>query len=502
MVEWRGWAIIAGLAGAILAAYTLRHGIVPAGDGVSYWSASVNVTHGHPLSSGLIPSFSDLSYRSLLANARAPFVDFPIGYPIIVGSIGTVIGVVNAQWLAMVVASAAIAALIVWGPNRASSRGELAVRALVAWVALGLPIAVQLRQGGLPETPFVAGMLGFALLILHLRRTKIGVLPAAAVAGMLGILRFVGLPLVLILAVESWRAGVRRWALARAIAICAAPGLANAWWTAQRTGRHPQWMHRSSIDFKFAAHSLGGWFASWRTSVDDVLSGHWSVPAPYYVLAAVTVVGIGVLSWFWVRASDGPGALLGALAGALLIAVIITMFLYDALTKFEPRMLYPPAVLLFAAWAWSSIAQQKLGKWAAVASLLWAALAASPTNWAAPRFQANAARAAAARSMNVKVLVSNSADLIHYETGIPAAYFPSPVVVHSGRPNDRDGLMDGFSCSLLRAHGGVLVDGVGYLGPDPWVIGYLDRFLAKGELTLAVSGPYQLYLPTDTACLG
>jgi hypothetical protein len=499
---WMGWPILAALVGALLAAFTLRHGIVPGSDGVSYWSASVNASRGHPFTSGLIPAFSDLSYRDLAATGRASFVDFPSGYPLVVGGIGALIGVINAQWLLMVLASAAICGLIVLGPHRPATFAGLGTRYAMAWVAVGLPIAVQVRQGALPEPLFIAGLLLFALALMQLRDGRRGPMSAAVIGGVLGILRFVGLPLVVILFVQAWRSGVRRWSLARSLTICGAPGLLHAFWAARITGRQPQWMHRSAVDFKFAAFSITGWFTSFKTGVGDVLSGPWQVPVLFYLIAAIALLGIAAGFALWLRDDRDPAALMLALAAALLGAVIITMFFYDALTKFEPRMLYPPAVLLFAGFAWSTTLQQRLPRWAFAIGCIWIVLAALPTKWEAPRFQATALRAQAARDTGAKMLVSNSADLVHYETGIPAAYFPSPVQVHSGRAQDRDALMIGFPCVLLRAEGAVLIDSTGYLPPDPWIIDYLDRFVAQGTMRLTSSGDYYTFLPTPAACTG
>ena len=77
----------------------MRSGITPHSDGVSYWSAAREVNRGHFTSSGLIPAFSDLDLRSIIESGRAPFVDFPIGYPWLVGILAFAVGVIWAQFV-------------------------------------------------------------------------------------------------------------------------------------------------------------------------------------------------------------------------------------------------------------------------------------------------------------------------------------------------------------------------------------------------------------------
>jgi hypothetical protein len=188
-------------------------------------------------------------------------------------------------------------------------------------------------------------------------------------------------------------------------------------------------------------------------------------------------------------------------AGALLASVVLTMFAYDALTKFEPRMLYPPAVLLAAAWAWSPPQRFKPLAVAGV-SVAWALAAAGPWNWSTIEFHSNSTRVAILREADPAVIVSNLADTIHYETGIPAAYFPTDVLVHSGMPRDRDAIMADLPCRLLQGDGLAVVDATGYLPPDPWVMQVLGEQEADGRLTRTDHDGLVLFAPTPTACPG
>jgi hypothetical protein len=502
---WRGWPWLAGLAAALVAAYTIRHGFMPHSDAVSYWSASQQVTHGHLTSSGLIPAFSDLDLRSLLDDGRAPFVDFPLGYPWLIGGLGALIGITAAEVLIVLLAAAATAGLIVHGPQRAATYPALVRRGAIAWLAISLPIAVESRQAALPEPLFVAGLVLFCLLVARVRdegrRHSVALLQLAAVGGALGLLRFVGLPLVVVVLAEGWRARVPRHHLAAAAALCAVPGALNAAWAAHVTGRSAHLMSRSEVDFKFAAHSLTGWFTSWRTTVADILRPGWHVPWPYYVVAAVALAAVvaGSVWWLW-RGTRSPLAMVPlAVAGGLVSSVLITMFAYDALTKFEPRMMYPPGVLLAVAWAWS--AASRVPAWtAAGGALAWAVLAAGPWNWSAPPFQGNATRAEILRRAEADVVISNLADVVHYQTGLPAAYFPTALRVHSGLPRDRDEVMADLPCRLLHGHGVVLLDSTGFLPPDAWATGILDEQTDAGLLERTTQGAFTLYVPTPIAC--
>ncbi len=493
----------------VLAAWTLRHGFAPHSDSVSYWSAARNVAHGHLTSSSLIPAFSDLDVRSLLGDGRAPFVDFPLGYPWLTGAIGVVVGITAAQLLLMLIAAATTAGLVVRGPRPAMSYAVLVRRAAVAWLAISLPIAVEARQGALPEPLFVAGLVLFCVLVARLRaaesdRCHVALLQLAAVGGALGLVRFVGLPLVVLLLVEGWRAKLpKRW-LAAGSALCALPGAANAAWAAHVTARSAHRMSRSAVDFKFAAHSLTGWFTSWRTTVADILRPDWTVPTVYYAVAAAAfVVVVAGAAWWLRRGAAAPFSTVPlAVAGGLVASVLITMFGYDALTKFEPRMMYPPGVLLALAWAWWPGGTRLPARWAAAVAVVWALLAAGPWNWHAPSFHGNPVRARILHEADPDVVVSNLADVVHYQTGIPAAYFPTPILVHSGllRDPDPDAVMADLPCRLLRANGVVLLDGTGFLPPDPWATSILDEQTAAGRFTRTEDGGFVLFAPTLGAC--
>ncbi|MEY2995564.1 MAG: hypothetical protein RLZZ39_389, partial [Actinomycetota bacterium] len=109
-------SLVAAIGGAVVAAVQLRDGIVPLLDTVTYWSGAEAVAAGRLFTTDLAPSFSNFDALQFLERGgRLPFVDFPVGYPLLAGALGTVIGVRLAMHLLVVVAVAAVASLVVLG---------------------------------------------------------------------------------------------------------------------------------------------------------------------------------------------------------------------------------------------------------------------------------------------------------------------------------------------------------------------------------------------------
>ena len=200
--------------------------------------------------------------------------------------------------------------------------------------------------------------------------------------------------------------------------MCALPGLVNAVLANRVTGRQIHIMDRGWIDLKFAGTSFAGWFISWNTTVSDILDAGWHTPLPFYAIAFATsaVIVLGVARW--VRNRNPSDATLPlAVAGALFGALIITMIMYDALAKFEPRMLYPAGVMVIASFAWTRVPIQQHTIRVMVAAA-WVVIAASPTTWGTPRFDADPVRSQILTDAGARVVIGNAADLAHYQTGI------------------------------------------------------------------------------------
>ena len=144
-------AVLAG----VVALIQLRQGVLQILDTGSYLSGAAAFRSGHPLTSTLAPSFSNFDVIQFLERGgRLPFVDFPIGYATVSGILGLVVGARRALALVVIVATAALAALIVIGPKQGRyaatpvMRGVFAVLVLYGlFVQRGLRTALGVRDG-------------------------------------------------------------------------------------------------------------------------------------------------------------------------------------------------------------------------------------------------------------------------------------------------------------------------------------------------------------------
>ena len=118
----------------------LRGGIRPVLDTATYWSGADQFRHGHPFTTRLAPSFSNFDAVDFVGRGgRIPFVDFPIGYPLLAGILALVIGARPAMEV-LVVAAAALSALalVVGAPSGSSATRRLGPRAAAAIVGAAL----------------------------------------------------------------------------------------------------------------------------------------------------------------------------------------------------------------------------------------------------------------------------------------------------------------------------------------------------------------------------
>src|SRR6187455_1567574 len=84
---------VAAVAAVVVAVVQLRHGVLQLLDTGSYVSGARALRAGHPFTTTLAPSFSNFSLLDVLdRGGRLPFVDFPIGYPLVAGPVALVTG--------------------------------------------------------------------------------------------------------------------------------------------------------------------------------------------------------------------------------------------------------------------------------------------------------------------------------------------------------------------------------------------------------------------------
>ncbi|MGA1542143.1 MAG: hypothetical protein ACO38D_06645, partial [Ilumatobacteraceae bacterium] len=166
--------LVAAIGAALVAVVQLRDGIVHLLDTVTYWSGAQAVADGRPFTTQLAPSFSNFDALDFLERGgRLPFVDFPVGYPLVAGSLGAVIGVRLAMHLLVVAAVSAVAVLVVVGARRPDRTDVDRLR--LGWLAtFGIALAAMptmrlVTQGALSESLFCASTLALVIALARYR---------------------------------------------------------------------------------------------------------------------------------------------------------------------------------------------------------------------------------------------------------------------------------------------------------------------------------------------
>lgn len=501
---WVSVAVVGVVAG-VFAAVELRNGVLPTWDTVSYWSGAEAIRHGDWFGSHLQPSFSNFTVIEFLERGgRLPFVDFPIGYPIVVALVGLVIGTQAAMAVWTVAAVAAVAALVCVGPvGRAVSVEVLAARALLGLgIVATSPFRVVTRTA-MTEPLFCVAALGLVLGLLNHRRSGRGwpVVIAAALA--CGMLRFVGAVLVVLVGVECWR---RSRSVLRSLgwaAVVVAPTALNAWWTSRAGGGHTARLHGiSGMDVERFSRSVGGWVDARHANVALTFFSSegarwWAALVAVVWLAAALVAIVGVIL--------DPGRwmppeleLCLAAAGLLMIGLVAGMVGFDALLNPDNRVMLPLGVLTLAGAAWSIDARH--GRALLTATAVWALVAVFPRGPGDPYFPTATAPAtvAAAEASGAKVVVSPDADLVHWYSGLPAAYPPKTYFELTGEHVDATDQWAALPCALYRADAVLIVPRGGLLFDLD--LAALDDLVATGALEPDEQTDVTVLWPSGSAC--
>ena len=509
----------------------LRHGVVPMLDTVSYFSGIEATAGGHPFTTTLAPSFSNFDVLQVLQRSgRLPFVDFPVGYPLLAGTLAVVTGARAAMVLTIIAAIGLLTFVAVSGPRtRPVSFGALAVRSLLALGLVSLPVFRLTTQGALSEPLFcaVAVCLICALVEYH-DGGRSWVVPAVLVAAG-GLLRFVGAALVVLLMVEMWRRreSLRNTAVAALVAV--APTLTNIVWASAAGGGHTAgWRGLDRRDLNTLARSIGGWLDS---TLGDLRLTYFAADRslPWWVLCAVGVwfALVALSAWIVVAAAaagtsstqDGaaaqPRALwrrwpptelaIGLCAGGLLVAALVAgMAGFDALVIADNRLMLPIGALTITALGWSL----RPASWvhlcvAATATLVWMVLATGPTDWtesystSAPRAIVDPAVLPNGRP--VRVVLTNDADTIHWASDLPAAYMPVAINSLTGEPVDTQPIYEALPCALAEHDGIVIITSSSLFGPGD--LAALQRLVDEGRLVRLPSRLGEAYAAV-VACPG
>lgn len=514
---------LVGLAGAGVALVQLRRGIVPLLDTVTYWSGAESVATGNPFRTTLAPSFSNFDAVTFLERSGSiPFVDFPVAYPLVSGIVGMAIGTRAAMHVLCVIAIAAIAVSIVLGgdssrqPSTESTDPTVATSSMyrrsaaLGLLALLVPLVPAVRlvtQGTLSEPLFIATTMFFVVSLARYRNGgRWGPVATLVVIGSL--LRFLGAPLALLAAWERYRRtkDLRRsatWALG--LLAPAAVNIAAA--SAAGGGHDAGWRGLDRMDIEVFVRSVGGWFDASqgdlrRTYFTADGPSWWSWPTTAAVLIVMAVASAGVLRKKRVFTDSADIAL--TCAAMLSLGLIAGILGFDALVIADNRLMLPAGILVISAMVWTAV--DRCNSSAAshlviiMAILAWGAAAVRP--WNATELFSDIVRPLAmsqvAEDLDVDIVISNDADGVHWDTGIPAVYTPMSVKPLTGERVDDVRIYRRLPCALLEANGAVVISNeatFSTVNRDE-----LDRSAAQGTLRRINRQDATVYLPTSNAC--
>lgn len=512
-VTSRQRAVVAGVVAALAAGAVLlsamRDGLSPTLDASSYLSATREVSRWHPFTTRLAPSFSNFDVIEFLdRGGRLPFVDFPVGYPLLAGVLAFIVGAKAALVLVCAGSVIGVVVLVVLGARGAEMNwATLGARLAVGTGIVGLPTYRVLTRSVLSEPLFCVIVVGLLAALLRYRRTGTGWWGCVALAASAGLVRFVGAPLALLLVLERRRrdGGVRTPLLWGAAAI-ALPALNMLWAGAAGGGHRAGWRGLESADVELFTRSVGGWVDARQGNIGLTYFGGegpawWSWPLTVAWLAAGVLAVLGVARL--VR-SLLPEPLELALAASLIITggVVLGMAGFDSLVAPENRVMLPAGVLVLVGAAWSLRITAVHWTWlGAVAVALWWRVAVEPRG--PDLFQGQVEEpisADIAEASGASIVIANDADPLQWWSGLPAAYLPQDEIALTGEQIDTAPLWSALPCALERADGIVIVaDGTTFFAdPRP----QLDGLVEAGMLTTEPHDGAVVYRPVPDACTG
>ena len=500
--------LVAAIGAALVAVVQLRDGIVHLLDTVTYWSGAQAVADGRPFTTQLAPSFSNFDALDFLERGgRLPFVDFPVGYPLVAGSLGAVIGVRLAMHLLVVAAVSAVAVLVVVGDRRPDRTDVDRLR--LGWLAtFGIALAAMptmrlVTQGALSESLFCASTLA---LVIALAKYREGGRwwPVAILTVATSLLRFIGAPLALLAGWELYRrTGDRRRAFV-SVALLMVPAASNiALASANGGGHNAGWRGVDRVDLEVFARSVGGWFDSRQ---GDIRRTYFTTEGPSWwswivVLAWIAILTIAVIGYFRGRSRLPATSQIALVAAAVITSGLVAgMMGFDALVIADNRLLLPSGILSLVALVWATPTSRRSLGVAVIASTMWLVVAVDPSNLN-ERFSDDdsvSSYSRAATGLDVSIVITNDADGVHWDTGIPAAYAPTSVKMLTGEEVDVEPIYRRLPCSLAQADGAVVVsDQAMFFAVN---LALLDAEVDSGRLRRTERAGAIVYEPTDAAC--
>lgn len=540
-------ALVAVLVGSV----QFRQGVIPLLDTVTYWSGAKAVARGDFFSTTLAPSFSNFSAIDFLERGGTlPFVDFPIGYPLLAGILGALIGVSRAMQILVLAALAAVAVGVTIGYQFSRHRGverspeDSPTGRMSRSVLLGIlgvlivltPTMRLVTQGALSESLFCAAVLW---LVISLARYRHGGSWNSVVALTVtaSLLRFLGAPLAVLAGWERYRRtgdALRSFAWSIALMLPAALNIVLA--SAAGGGHNAGWRGIDRLDIETFVRSLGGWFDARQGDIRRTYftadgPSWWSWPLAALWVALVVFSVARVLLGGRARRGHRPALprpqipavseLALSAAGIMTVGLVAGIMGFDALVIADNRLMLPSGVLTISALAWwmatsppgISMSRLRLDSERTQSVLLLSVLVmwmfAAVRPWQATEMfsQSNSRNPLvltveellASPADDVRVVVSNDADAVHWETGIPSVYTPMPVKPLSGETIDEVPLYRDLPCALQRANGVVVISNEATFSAVNRDL--LDREVERGTLTARRETATTVYQPTPTACL-
>ena len=506
--------VVTAIGALVVALVQFRHGIVHLLDTVTYWSGAEAASNGHPFTTQLAPSFSNFSAIEFLERSgRLPFVDFPVGYPLVAGILGVVIGTRHAMELFCIVALIAIAIAFITGAKK-STESKLAPFLLGAMgILITMSPAMRLvTQGALSEPLFCAVAIWLVIALAKFRSGGKWI-PVVALSIAAGLLRFIGAPLAILAGWERYQKTGRKlsslmWTIAMMI-----PAASNILWASSAGGGHNAgWRGLNRIDIEVFVRSIGGWF---DTKQGDLRRTYFTNEGPSWWSWIVTIawlVAVIVALYSIVRRRHFLTATAEfALAASAIISagLVAGMMGFDALVIADNRLMLPTGILTLAAIVWSVhefVSKQNGSRRTqsfsiAMATLiLFALLAVRPWNVAESFSDSSELKpySIAAVQSGAEIIITNDADGVHWDTGLPSAYAPLPVKSLTGEAQDVATLYTELPCALLRHNGAVVLSNdFTFSGANSEL---LTQEVEAERLTIETTDAATVYSPTATAC--
>jgi len=498
---------LAGLGALAVALVQLRDGVVPILDTVTYWSGADDLARGHLFSTTLAPAFSNFDAIEFLGRGgRLPFVDFPVGYPLVAGLLGLVIGTSTAMAALTVVALVVLALLVVRGGTTKTPDASMTRAAALVVVAVGiaaLPTTRLVTHGALSEPLFAAAVVAFVLALASYRTTGRW-WPVAALAIVGSMLRFIGGPLAILAGWERYQRTRRAGESAVWTGALMTPALVNIVLAASAGGGHDAgWRGVERLDLQLFVRSIGGWFDS---SQGDLTRTYFVERSPAWWSWPVAVVWVGALAYALIgvvrrRSRLNALAELALASAAIVTAGLVLGFLgFDALVVPDNRLMLPAGILTLCAIVWSVPNTRRWGVASLAVAAAWFAFATAPSGLDEPFTEPTRTDPYDAMivGFDAKAIVSNDADGMHWATGLPAVYAPTPVKPLTGERVDTAPLYAELPCALDRADAiVVIVDTAEFSSADQ---NALDAEVDTGRLDVTRRSGATIYSPDAIAC--